>query len=86
MRRIAKRPRRDPSRTKTPRTSSPSTLTQSARYPVCPSMLSVAPESITTMQIYKGVIPFVGIQVVALFLVAAFPELTTWLPKVVFGP
>ncbi len=46
----------------------------------------VAPKEVSTMQIYKGVIPFVGIQVVALFLVAAFPELTTWLPKVVFGP
>ena len=46
----------------------------------------VAPTSVTTLQIYKGVIPFVIIQVAALFIVAAFPELTTWLPKVVFGP
>ncbi len=46
----------------------------------------VAPDSVTTMQIYKGVIPFVGIQVVALFIVAAYPGLTTWLPSVIFGP
>jgi len=46
----------------------------------------VAPESVSTMQIYKGVIPFVAIQVAALFIVAVFPELTTWLPKIVFGP
>ena len=46
----------------------------------------VAPPEVTTMQIYKGVIPFVGIQVFALGLVAMFPALTTWLPKVVFGP
>ena len=46
----------------------------------------VAPASVSTIQIYKGVIPFVAIQVAALFIVAAFPELTTWLPKVVFGP
>ena len=45
----------------------------------------VAPPEVTTIQIYKGVIPFVCIQVVALFVVAAFPELTTWLPKVIFG-
>ncbi len=46
----------------------------------------VAPVEVSTVQIYKGVIPFVAIQVVALFIVAAFPELTTWLPKLVFGP
>ena len=46
----------------------------------------VAPASVSTIQIYKGVIPFVAIQVAALFIVAAFPELTTWLPTVVFGP
>jgi TRAP-type mannitol/chloroaromatic compound transport system permease large subunit len=46
----------------------------------------VAPESVTTLQIYKGVAPFVAIQVVALGVVATFPELSTWLPKIVFGP
>jgi TRAP-type mannitol/chloroaromatic compound transport system permease large subunit len=46
----------------------------------------VAPPSVTTLQIYRGVIPFVAIQVVALFIVAVFPELTTWLPSVIFGP
>ncbi len=45
----------------------------------------VAPPEVTTVQIYRGVAPFVAIQVVALGVVAAFPELTTWLPKVVFG-
>ncbi len=45
----------------------------------------VAPESVTTMQIYKGVAPFVVIQVFALGLLAVFPELSTWLPKVIFG-
>ncbi len=45
----------------------------------------VAPESITTMQIYKGVIPFVVIQVFALIILAAFPALSTWLPKVILG-
>ena len=46
----------------------------------------VAPPSVTTMQIYKGVIPFVAIQVVALLIVAIFPDLTTWLPSIIFGP
>jgi TRAP-type mannitol/chloroaromatic compound transport system permease large subunit len=45
----------------------------------------VAPESVTTMMIYKGVAPFVVIQIIALGILAMFPELATWLPKVVFG-
>jgi len=45
----------------------------------------VAPPEVTTVQIYRGVAPFVAIQVLALGVVAAIPELTTWLPKVVFG-
>lgn len=45
----------------------------------------VAPDSITTMHIYKGVAPFVVIQIIALLLLAQFPELATWLPKIVFG-
>ncbi len=45
----------------------------------------VAPESVTTMHIYKGVAPFVVIQIIALLVLAQFPELATWLPKVIFG-
>jgi tripartite ATP-independent transporter DctM subunit len=39
----------------------------------------VAPKEIETAQIYRGVLPFIGIQVVALALVWMFPELVTWL-------
>ncbi|NCF72318.1 MAG: TRAP transporter large permease subunit [Gammaproteobacteria bacterium] len=45
----------------------------------------VAPPSITTAQIYRGVIPFVAIQIFALLLLAAFPELVTWLPGKIYG-
>ncbi len=45
----------------------------------------VAPPEVKTMQIYKGVVPFVIIQLVALIILAVFPELATWLPKVIFG-
>ena len=45
----------------------------------------VAPPSIKTMEIYKGVIPFVIIQLISLAIVAQFPQLATWLPEVVFG-
>jgi tripartite ATP-independent transporter DctM subunit len=46
----------------------------------------VAPPEVTTGQIYRGVIPFVGIQVFALLILAAFPILVTWLPDKLYGP
>ena len=45
----------------------------------------VAPSSVTTGQIYRGAIPFVGIQLFALLLIAIFPELVTWLPGRIYG-
>jgi tripartite ATP-independent transporter DctM subunit len=44
----------------------------------------VAPPEITTVHIYRGIIPFVIIQLVGLTLVALFPALATWLPRYVF--
>jgi len=45
----------------------------------------VAPKEVTTMHIYKGVMPFIVIQVITLSLLALWPQLATWLPKVVYG-
>jgi len=45
----------------------------------------VAPKEVTTMHIYKGVMPFIVIQVITLALIALWPQLATWLPKVVYG-
>ena len=45
----------------------------------------VAPKEVTTMHIYKGVMPFILIQVITLALLALWPQLATWLPKVVYG-
>ena len=45
----------------------------------------VAPESVRTTQIYRGVAPFIAIQLGALGLIAAWPELATWLPKQIYG-
>ncbi|NKB20887.1 MAG: TRAP transporter large permease subunit [Alphaproteobacteria bacterium] len=45
----------------------------------------VAPASVTTMDIYRGIIPFVIIQVIGLGIVAYWPGLATWLPKQLFG-
>jgi tripartite ATP-independent transporter DctM subunit len=43
----------------------------------------VAPPEVTTGDIYRGIIPFVGMQVLALVLVFAFPGMATWLPKAI---
>jgi TRAP-type mannitol/chloroaromatic compound transport system permease large subunit len=44
----------------------------------------VAPRTITTPMIYRGVIPFIIIQILALAVLWAFPELATWLPNELF--
>lgn len=45
----------------------------------------VAPPEVTTGQIYRGVIPFIAIQVLGMIALAIWPNLATWLPEVVFG-
>ena len=45
---------------------------------------SVAPPDLTTLDIYKSIIPFVIIQLIVLGLVAAIPEIATWLPGVIY--
>ena len=44
----------------------------------------VTPPEISTMDIYKGIIPFVIIQVIGLLIICLFPETVTWLPSVVY--
>ena len=41
----------------------------------------VAPDSIKTIDIYKGVIPFIFIQILMLLLLSIFPVIATWLPN-----
>ncbi|MCG6912304.1 TRAP transporter large permease subunit [bacterium BMS3Abin03] len=43
----------------------------------------VAPKEVTTSQLYKGVIPYVIIQLIALFIIVLFPQLVLWLPKLI---
>ena len=45
-------------------------------------MRGVAPDHIKTTDIYRGVAPFVAIQLLALGILWHYPELATWLPKV----
>jgi TRAP-type mannitol/chloroaromatic compound transport system permease large subunit len=44
-----------------------------------------APPEYTMGDIYRGIIPFVGIQVAGLLLLCLFPEIVTWLPDLFFG-
>ena len=43
----------------------------------------VAPPEITTGDLYRGVVPFVGLQLAALVMVFIFPGIATWLPKAI---
>jgi tripartite ATP-independent transporter DctM subunit len=45
----------------------------------------VAPPGYTMMHVYKGIIPFVAIQVIGLIVLALFPPISTWLPAFFFG-
>ncbi len=56
--------------------------------PMAPAIFylrGVAPEEITLRQMYRGVVPFIAIQIVALIIVAAFPQLALWLPEQLLG-
>ena len=45
----------------------------------------IAPESIATESIYKGVIPFIAIQIGLLILMAMFPDIVTKLPSIIYS-
>ena len=48
-------------------------------------MKGVAPSIVKMQQIYKGIIPFVILQVIGIIIVLMFPQLALWLPEIVFG-
>ena len=45
----------------------------------------VAPDSVQTTQIYRGVLPFIAIQLLLLLLMSIWPNLVTWLPNLIYG-
>ena len=45
----------------------------------------VAPPEVKTLDIYRGVVPFIGIQILAIATLWVFPDLSDWLPGVIFG-
>jgi TRAP-type mannitol/chloroaromatic compound transport system permease large subunit len=48
-------------------------------------MRAMAPPEIGLMDIYRSIVPFVIVMVVALALVMIFPEIALWLPTYVYG-
>ncbi|MEC9433237.1 MAG: TRAP transporter large permease subunit [Pseudomonadota bacterium] len=48
-------------------------------------MRAMAPPEITLTDIYRSIIPFVGVMLLALALVMAFPQIALWLPGLVYG-
>jgi len=42
----------------------------------------VTPPEVTTVDIYKGIIPFVIIQIIAILIICLIPEAVNWLPRV----
>jgi tripartite ATP-independent transporter DctM subunit len=46
----------------------------------------VCPPGVVLTDIYKGVIPFIILQLVALTLIFVFPDLVTWLPAKIYAP
>jgi tripartite ATP-independent transporter DctM subunit len=48
-------------------------------------MRAMAPPEITLRDIYASIVPFIGIMLLALALVTAFPQIALWLPRYVYG-
>ncbi len=48
-------------------------------------MRAMAPPEIGLTDIYRSIIPFVGVMILALMLVMVFPEIALWLPNYVYG-
>ena len=48
-------------------------------------MRAMAPPEVSLADIYRSIIPFVGVMIAALALVMSFPEIALWLPGMVYG-
>ena len=44
-------------------------------------MKGASPPEVKIQQVYKGIVPFVGLQLIGLTLVMAFPDIAMWLPN-----
>jgi TRAP-type mannitol/chloroaromatic compound transport system permease large subunit len=47
-------------------------------------MKAMAPKEITINDIYRSIVPFVGVMIVGLLIVMAFPKIALWLPSLYY--
>ena len=47
-------------------------------------MRAMAPNDVTLAEIYRSIVPFVGVMIIGLGLIMAFPQIALWLPGVLF--
>jgi len=47
--------------------------------------IGVAPEGYNMLHIYKGILPFVALQVIGVIIMALYPPIITWIPQLAFG-
>jgi len=48
-------------------------------------MRAMAPDEVSLSDIYRSIVPFVGIMVLALAVIMALPQIALWLPEYVYG-
>jgi TRAP-type mannitol/chloroaromatic compound transport system permease large subunit len=48
-------------------------------------MKGLAPPEVKIQSIYRGIVPFVAMQLVCLILVILFPKIALWLPGATYG-
>ncbi|MCG6903309.1 MAG: TRAP transporter large permease subunit [Rhodobacter sp.] len=53
--------------------------------PACFWLKSVAPKDVTLQEIFISVLPFIGLQILGLFLVMMYPQIALWLPEILNG-
>lgn len=49
-------------------------------------MRAMAPNDVTLNDIYRSIIPFVGVMIIGLAIVMAFPQIALWLPELLYNP
>ena len=53
--------------------------------PACFYIKSVAPPQISIFDIFRGVLPFIALQILAVTIIVLFPEIALFLPNLING-
>jgi tripartite ATP-independent transporter DctM subunit len=49
-------------------------------------LMNVAPRGVLLNQIFNGMYPYIGIQILSMVVLYLFPQIATWLPNLIYGP